>query len=91
MGEEVINMQNNNHNNNQKLEELLRQLSQKMGTEPDKLRSSAQKGDVSQVVSGLRPEDAQKVQKVLSDKDAQEKLLATPQAQMLLKKLLEGK
>lgn len=84
-------MQNQNHKKGQPLDQLVQQISQKMGTDPDKLRTSAQKGDVSQVLSGLSQEDAQKVQKILSDKDAQEKLLATPQAQMLLKKLLEGK
>lgn len=77
-------MQNKNPNS-QKMDQLLRQLSQKLGTNPDQLRSSAQKGDVSQVISGLKPEDAQKVQKILNDKSAQEKLLATPQAQELLK------
>ena len=84
-------MQNQNHRKNEPVEQLVQQISQKMGANPDKLRASAQKGDVSQVLSGLSPEDAQKVQKILADKNAQEKLLATPQAQMLLKKLLEGK
>lgn len=84
-------MQNQNHKKGQPLDQLVQQISQKMGTDPNKLRTSAQKGDVSQVLSGLSQEDAQKVQKILSDKNAQEKLLATPQAQMLLKKLLEGK
>ena len=84
-------MQNQNHKKGQPLDQLVQQISQKMGTDPNKLRASAQNGDVSQVLSGLSQEDAQKVQKILSDKNAQEKLLATPQAQMLLKKLLEGK
>ena len=84
-------MQNQNHKKGQPLDQLVQQISQKMGTDPNKLRTSAQKGDVSQVLTGLSQEDAQKVQKILSDKNAQEKLLATPQAQMLLKKLLEGK
>ena len=84
-------MQNQNHKKGQPLDQLVQQISQKMGTDPNKLRASAQKGDVSQVLSGLSQEDAQKVQKILSDKNAQEKLLATPQAQMLLTKLVEWK
>lgn len=100
-------MQNNNRNSganrgtgnrgqkfqpdNAQINDLLHQVSQKLNTDPNQLRNSAQSGDPSKLLSSLNPQDAQKLQKVLSDKDATEKLLATPQAQALLKKLLEGK
>ena len=42
-------MQNQNHKKGQPLDQLVQQISQKMGTDPNKLRASAQKGDVSPV------------------------------------------
>lgn len=37
--------------------------------------------------SQLSPEDEQSLQKILADKDAQQKLLSTPQARELMKRL----
>lgn len=77
--------------NNEKIENLLENVSEKLGVDKEKLRKSAQNGDISQTLKNLNPKDAQKLQKVLSDKEATQKLLSTPQAQQLLKKFIEGK
>lgn len=82
-------MQNSPKQNNNQLDELLKTVSEKLGADSEKLRSSAQKGDLAQTLQNMKPEDAQRLQKILSDKNATEKLLATPQAQALLKKLME--
>lgn len=76
---------------NNQLDQLLKTVSQKLGKNPDQVRSSAQSGDLSGVLNNMKPADAERLQKVLSDKNATEKLLSTPQAQKLLKTLLEGK
>jgi hypothetical protein len=39
----------------------------------------------------LKPDQSKRLQEVLSDKNAMEQLLSTPQAQALLKKFTEGK
>ena len=39
----------------------------------------------------LKPDQSKKLQELLSDKGAIDKLLSTPQAQELLKKVTEGK
>ncbi len=62
-------------------------LAQRLGAEPGALEQSARSGDFSQVLAGLPPEEAARVRKVLADRDAAQKLLASPQAQQLLRRL----
>lgn len=76
---------------NKQLDNLLQKLSQRLGTDPQKLKESAQSGDMSKTLGNLNPQDAEKVKKVLEDKDATNKLLSSPQAQQLIKKLLGEK
>ena len=80
-----------NQNNNQQLEQLLKMASSRLGTDPAQLKNAAQNNNLGAMLGNMNPADAQKLQKVLSDKDAANKLLSTPQAQQLLKKILEGK
>lgn len=82
---------NNNKQNNNQVENLLNSVSKQLGASPEELKSAAQTNDFSSVLENLNPKDAQKLQKVLSDKNAADKLLATPQAQQLLKILLGEK
>ena len=44
-----------------------------------------------ELMKKLNPEDRKKLESILSDKDATQKVLSTPQAQKLLKDLMEGK
>ncbi len=75
----------------QNLNNLLDQLSQKLGPSPEQLKSAAKSGDTSKLLDQLKPDDAQRLEKILSDKKATEKLLSSPQAQALMKLLQEGK
>lgn len=76
--------QNNGHN----LENLLNSVSEKLGKSPEELKKATQSGNIENLLGGLNQNDAQKIQKVLSDKNIANKLLASPQAQSLIKKLL---
>lgn len=49
------------------------------------------KGAEDFLMKKLNPSQSQRLQEVLSDKDALRQLLSTPQAQELLKKFTEGK
>lgn len=80
-----------NQNRDQQLEQLLKMASSRLGTDLEQLKNAAQTGTLENLFSGISSSDAEKVQKVISDKSAAEKLLSSPQAQQLLKKLLEGK
>ncbi len=70
---------------NNKLEELLKTTSQRLGTTPEALKQAAQNGDLSQMLGQMNQNESAAMQKVLSDPEAAKKLLSTPQAQKLLK------
>ena len=78
-----------NQNNNQ-LDSLLQITAKRMGTSPEALKTAAQNGEISKMFSILNKNDADNLQKVLGDPEAAKKLLATPQAQMLLKMFGKG-
>lgn len=57
-----------------------------IGASGEEVKNAAQSGDLGKVLSKLTPQQAQQLKKVLSDEDAAKKLLATPQAQELIKR-----
>ena len=71
--------------------DVLKEAEKKMGMTPDEIKKAIDGKDVSKIMKNLGKADAQKVQKVLSNKESAMKLLSTPQAQALLKKFLGGK
>ena len=75
---------------NEELQSLLNTMAQRLGCQPEDLKASAQSGDFSQMLSSLSANDAARVQKVLSDRDAAARLLSSPQAQDLLRRLTGG-
>lgn len=79
-----------NGNKPNSLEELLKKTSEKMGINKENLKSSTQ-NQAANLLKNLDPQNAKKVEQILSDKAATEKLLSTPKAQQLLKKLLGEK
>ncbi len=74
--------------NNDELQKLLGTAAQRLGTSPQQLKQQAENGTLQQLLGRLSANDAAKLQQVLSDKDAANRLLSTPQAQMLMKKFL---
>ena len=70
--------------NQNQLEALLRQAARQLDTDPEKLKNAAQSGQLDSLIGGMNAGDAAKFRQVLSDKDAANKLLSTPQAQKLL-------
>lgn len=72
--------------NNEK-QVLLNLLAQRLGKTPEELQQQAQNGNLQNLLSGMDPNDAAKLQQVLSDQQAVQKLMSSPQAQALLKKL----
>jgi hypothetical protein len=77
--------------NNDELEALLKVAAQRLGTNPDALKNEAESGKLSKLLGNMSANDVAKLEQVLNDKDAANKLLSTPQAQILLQKLLGGK
>ena len=73
-----------NEKNN--LENLLKKASESMGINQENLKNNEK--NVNSILSKLPQSQADKVKEILSDKEATKKLLSTPKAQELLKKLL---
>ncbi len=73
------------------VEEMLKKASQKLGTNPENLKKAASSGNVNDLLKNIGTKEAQKVEQILSNKEAASKLLSTPKAQQLLKKLLGEK
>lgn len=73
--------------NNNELQSLLAMMAQRLGANPEDLKNGAQSGDLSKILANLNPNDAAKIQQVLNDKDAANKLLSSPQAQQLIQRL----
>ena len=74
--------------NNEELQKLLNVAAQRLGTQPEQLQQQAENGTLQKMLNNLNANDAAKLQQVLSDKEAANKLLNSPQAQVLLKKFL---
>ncbi len=73
------------------MQDILNSLSQRLGESPEKLKQNMQNGDMSKVLNNMNPKQANKINEILNDKEKTEKLLKTPQAQALLKKLMGDK
>lgn len=75
-------------NNGRGIDNLLNSLSAKLGKSPEEMKKAAQSGSIENLLGSLNRNDAQKIQNVLADKNVANKLLSSPQAQSLIKKLL---
>ncbi len=68
--------------NNNQLENLLKITASRLGTTPEELMKAAQSGDMGSILQNAK--DGEKIQKVLSDPNAAQKLLSGSQAQKLI-------
>jgi len=73
------------------IKNILNSLAQKLGENPNEIKKNAQKGEVGSLLNKMDGKQASKVQEILNDKEKTERLLNTPQAQALIKKLMGDK
>lgn len=73
------------------IENILNSLAQKLGENPNEIKKNAQKGEVGSLLNKMDGKQASKVQEILNDKEKTERLLNTPQAQALIKKMMGDK
>ncbi len=83
-------MSNSNQMNPQALQALLGMASKKLGTTPDVLQKQLQDGTFEKALSNMSGTDATMLKKALSDPKTAEKILSTPQAKAIYKKLQKG-
>ncbi len=77
--------------NNDKLFNLLNALlknnSANQNISAEQVKNMAQQGSTDQILKNLDPQNAQKVKEILKNPKEMEKIMSSPQAQSLLKKL----
>ena len=81
-------MNNNDINKQRLIDALLSSSGGKLSR--DSINRAADGKDITPLVNSLSPEDREKLNRVMSDKESMEKLLKSPQAQALLKSILKG-
>ena len=81
-------MNNNDINKQRLIDALLSSSGGKLSR--DSINRAADGKDITPLVNSLSPEDREKLNRVMSDKESREKLLKSPQAQLILKSVLKG-
>ena len=74
--------------NNSEINSLLNGLSERLNTTPEQLRANLEKGNLDSVVSKMSSGQAKRLQKILDNPEQSEKILNSPQAQVIIKKLM---
>ena len=70
-----------------KLSGLLDAVSRKIGVSPEKLKKELEEGKFDSAVSSMNKSDADRFRKVVNDPKLIERMMSTPQAKALYKKL----
>ncbi|MBQ9673609.1 MAG: hypothetical protein IJV39_03180 [Ruminococcus sp.] len=74
--------------NNSEINNLVNGLSQRLNTSPEQIIDSLENGNLNSIVNKMNSNQAEKLQKILDDPEKSKKILNTPQAQAIIKKLM---
>lgn len=75
----------------EQMKKLMKNASKKTGVDVNKMKNAAESGNLDDFIGkNLSSDASQKLKSVLTDKNAAEKLLSSPEAKELLKNLLKG-
>jgi len=78
---------NKNNIDPQKISGLLSVVSKKIGVPPEQLRKELEEGKFDNALAAMNGKDAAKFRQAVNDPKLVERLMSTPQAQALYKKL----
>ena len=78
---------NRNNIDPAKLSGLLKAVSGKIGVSPEKLQKELEEGKFDSALSGMNRNDAEKFRQAVNNPKLIEKMMSTPQAKALYKKL----
>lgn len=70
-----------------KADELLKVVSKKLNVPADKLKQQLEEGKFDAALNGMGKEESQKFKMVMNNPKLMEKIISTPQAQALYKKI----
>lgn len=74
---------------NSSMEKMIQLASSKLGVSPEKLKSTLESGNVEDMLGSMRKEDADKLKKLMNSPSARDKLLNSPEAAKIIKKMQE--
>ena len=74
---------------NNSMEKMIQLASSKLGVSPETLKSTLESGDVEGMLGSMRKEDADKLKNLMNNQSARDKLLGSPEAAKIIKKLQE--
>lgn len=72
---------------NTNMDKMIAVASSKLGVSPEKLRESLEKGNISEMLNDMRKEDAEKLSRLMSNDVLKEKLMKSPEAAEIIKKM----
>ena len=78
---------NSNNIDTKKINGLLEAVSKKIGVPPEKLKKELEAGKFDSAISSMNKTDAAKFQQAVNNPKLIEKMMSTPQAKALYKKL----
>ncbi len=74
--------------NNEQINSMINQLSLRLNADSTQVKEALQKGNLDKVLMNMDQKQAEKISRILSDPEESKKVLSTPQAQALIKKLM---
>lgn len=74
---------------NSNMEKMIELASKKLGVPSEVLKRSLEKGNVDDMLSSMRKEDADKLKTIMQNPSVKEKMLNSPDAEKIMKKLQE--
>ncbi len=72
--------------NTDKNSQLLRMLSERLGKSPDSIRSCAQSGNISDLISSLDQKQRDKISSILSNPEVMKKIMDNPAVRSMIEK-----
>lgn len=72
---------------NSSMEKMIELASKKLGISSEKLKHSLETGKVEDMLGNMRKEDAEKLKSVMNNPSVKEKLLKSPEAANIIKKM----
>lgn len=72
---------------NSNMEKMVKLVSVKLGISEEKLKQWLEKDDVESMMSNMRKEDADKLKNLMDNPSVRDKLMKSPEAESLMKKL----
>ena len=74
---------------NSSMEKMIELASKKLGISAEKLKSSLEAGNVDDMLVNMKKEDADKLKSVMNSPKLKEKMLNSPEAAKIMKKMNE--